>query len=356
VAIATFVIGFAVSFNGAVSAIVIGSVIAGSVLLAPAIVLGVVAFLALVAAHGRAFRAKDRASYAARFHARALARLAGEHADDPSRGDRFLAADHPYAIDLDLFGRASLFQLLDTTTTRDGEATLASWLLAAAPHEEVRARQAAARELAANERLREDLAVEGALLAERRPDAAPLLAWAEAPPGRARGPLLIGLAFGLPGSIVALAGLAQAGLVDERLAPLAAAVTYAVNVLLAGATGPAVDAALAVEGSLAVWRDLLARAGRERFEAPRLADLSARLAGASGEIGRLSTVASFLEVRRNEAFRLMVAPFLLWDLHGALALEAWKRRSGRHVRAWLSALGELEALASLASFAVSRML
>jgi len=40
VAIATFVIGFAVSFNAAVSAIVIGSVIAGSVLLAPAIVLG----------------------------------------------------------------------------------------------------------------------------------------------------------------------------------------------------------------------------------------------------------------------------------------------------------------------------
>jgi hypothetical protein len=39
-AIATFVIGFAVSFNAAVSAIVIGSVIAGSVLLAPAIVLG----------------------------------------------------------------------------------------------------------------------------------------------------------------------------------------------------------------------------------------------------------------------------------------------------------------------------
>ena len=39
-AIATFVIGFAVSFNGAVSAIVIGSLIIGSVLLAPAIVLG----------------------------------------------------------------------------------------------------------------------------------------------------------------------------------------------------------------------------------------------------------------------------------------------------------------------------
>jgi hypothetical protein len=40
IAIVTFVVGFAVSFNGAVSAIVIGSMIAGSALLAPAIVLG----------------------------------------------------------------------------------------------------------------------------------------------------------------------------------------------------------------------------------------------------------------------------------------------------------------------------
>ncbi len=40
VAIATFIIGFAISFNGAVSAVVITSVVIGSVLLAPAIVLG----------------------------------------------------------------------------------------------------------------------------------------------------------------------------------------------------------------------------------------------------------------------------------------------------------------------------
>ena len=39
-AIAVFIIGFAVSFNGAVSAIVIGSLIIGTILLAPAIVLG----------------------------------------------------------------------------------------------------------------------------------------------------------------------------------------------------------------------------------------------------------------------------------------------------------------------------
>ncbi len=40
VAIATFVLGFAFGFNGAVSAIVITAMVVGSVLLAPAIVLG----------------------------------------------------------------------------------------------------------------------------------------------------------------------------------------------------------------------------------------------------------------------------------------------------------------------------
>ncbi len=39
-AIATFIIGFAISFNATVSAVVIGSLIIGSILLAPAIVLG----------------------------------------------------------------------------------------------------------------------------------------------------------------------------------------------------------------------------------------------------------------------------------------------------------------------------
>jgi hypothetical protein len=40
IAIVTFVVGFIVSFNAAVSAIVVASMIIGSVLLAPAIVLG----------------------------------------------------------------------------------------------------------------------------------------------------------------------------------------------------------------------------------------------------------------------------------------------------------------------------
>ena len=40
VAIVTFIIGFVVSFNAAVASVVVGSMVVGSILLAPAIVLG----------------------------------------------------------------------------------------------------------------------------------------------------------------------------------------------------------------------------------------------------------------------------------------------------------------------------
>lgn len=319
-----------------------------------AIGLGVVAFVALVVAHGRVIRAKERALHAARFHARAMARIAGRAADDPSRGERFLVADHPYLVDLDLFGRASLFQLVDTTTTRAGESTLAGWLSAPAPLDEARARQAAVRELAGKAAFREELAVEGALLAEKRPDPEPLLAWAEGERALPASAALRALAWLAPATWIGLAVLGSFGLAPASAWSIAAMATYAAGTLLAGRTSAAVDAALAVEGSLAAWRDLLARVERERFDAPRLAAIEARLAGAAEEVRRLATVASFVEARRNEVFRLILGPTLLWDVHGALALEAWKARSGGRVRAWLDALGEVEALASFGGWAADR--
>jgi DNA mismatch repair ATPase MutS len=41
----------------------------------------------------------------------------------------------------------------------------------------------------------------------------------------------------------------------------------------------------------------------------------------------------------------------MWGVHCALAVEAWRARHGASVGAWLTAVGELEALCSLAGFA-----
>ena len=45
-----------------------------------------------------------------------------------------LSSEHPYAADLDLLGKYSLFRLLDTTVSRDGQVLLVAWLTRQYPH------------------------------------------------------------------------------------------------------------------------------------------------------------------------------------------------------------------------------
>jgi MutS domain V len=62
-------------------------------------------------------------------------------------------------------------------------------------------------------------------------------------------------------------------------------------------------------------------------------------------------VVSWFELRHNGLVHPLINGLLLWDVHCVIQLEAWQARSGKHLRAWFQALGELEALSSLATFA-----
>ena len=110
----------------------------------PAVWCGAIAlaFLALLVAHARLLNSNERLRRARRYYERGLSRLDGTWPGTGPDGARFLG-EHLYTRDLDLFGRGSLFQLIDTARTEAGEETLADWLRVPAGAEEVLARQAA---------------------------------------------------------------------------------------------------------------------------------------------------------------------------------------------------------------------
>jgi DNA mismatch repair ATPase MutS len=54
---------------------------------------------------------------------------------------------------------------------------------------------------------------------------------------------------------------------------------------------------------------------------------------------------------RDNVFVRVAEVFLLWTPHLTLRVEDWRRHSGRAVRRWLAAIGEMEALSSLACHA-----
>src|SRR5581483_4290848 len=88
-----------------------------------------------------------RARRAAAYYENGLERLADCWAGKGEAGLHYLQEDHPYALDLDLFGRGSVFERLCTAQTRGGADLLAAWLLAPAEREEIYARQQAVAEL-----------------------------------------------------------------------------------------------------------------------------------------------------------------------------------------------------------------
>lgn len=316
------------------------------------------AFFALVAWHARMHKAADRLTAAARYHRIAIDRLDGRFGDSPSTGARFIDSEHPYADDLDIFGPRSLFQLLDFTHTQAGEARLASWLSSPSSLADIRERQEAVRELSKMRDFRERLATEGLLLSTERPDTEPLLEWVEAPQTRLFAKAFTPLLWLLPSLVLGLFLFARLGFLGESPWIISAIAVGMLGLSRLPQIEPIASAVSSKERSLDGYRALLECIESETFEASRLRSLRDSLgqaeSSASREIARLSTIVGFFEARRNEVFRFFIGPALLWDWHCVSALERWRARNSERVRGFLDALGELEALASLAAYADDR--
>jgi hypothetical protein len=312
-------------------------------------------FALLIVWHDRAFRRRDRARRAVAFWERGLDRLAERWVGQGPDGARFLDDAHPYARDLDLFGRGSLFQLLCAARTRSGEETLARWLLAPADAAEARGRQGAVAELRDKLELREALALAGEDV-RAEVDPARLAAWATAPPSLARArawPLVLAIALA---SAVIIAGWLA---LRWGLTPVAIALGVDALVLrLFRDRVRAVQADVDRPGrDLLVLAQVVARFERERFTSERLRALAGKLASAgepaSRRIARLSRLVEWANAWRNQFF-VPIGFVLLWPIHFAYAIERWRSRSGADVARWLEVVGELEALASLGGYAYER--
>jgi len=266
---------------------------------------------------------------------------------------------HPYADDLDIFGKESLFTLLDTTETRFGEETLAGWLSgsAKATNDELRARQEAARDAAKHETLREEFSVVGSLLGEEKPDPRPFVAWverAEAEDAAFVPGIIVLVARLLPIVSIGVFVVGQIGLVPSYAWTLPVALGVVVSRAYGARTLAIVQSASTKQSGLRRFATLYHLLAREQFEAPRLVALQKELsqtgATASVEMDRLGRIISFLDARENEVFRALIAPLFMWDLNCAIFLFAWKKRVRTAIGTWFRVLGEMEALFSLATF------
>src|SRR5687767_646627 len=315
------------------------------------LVLPAVLFVVLGTVQARISAARLRCERGARLYEQGLVRLDDRWAGTGATGDRFLNPEHPYAQDLDLFGRGSLFELLSTARTDVGEETLAQWLLTPADLTAVRARQEAVMELRPKLDLREDLA----LLGEGVPSgesARGLAAWTNGPSWNIS-PWTRPIAIAISLLTIVTLILWFAG-----YSPIPFLFVLMIRqVYLYRLQKPVERVIGEVDGpsnNLSLLSDVLKRLEDERYESTLLNELRAALdvdgSPPSKQIARLSRLIELLDSRRNIIFA-PVAAILLWPLQCAISIERWRQSSGPAVGRWLAAVGEFEALNSFACYA-----
>ncbi|MFN8467758.1 MAG: hypothetical protein U0X20_19515 [Caldilineaceae bacterium] len=282
----------------------------------------------------------------------------------PQPGDT--AMDPATAADLDLFGVASVQHLLNTPATPVGQAAICSWLLQPALPSTANTRQEAIRELAPEVDFREEVGARGREVGPAQRHYERFAAWAESSPWLITQPLLLWAARLLPLLNIGLGVAAWFWGQEYGGLYLALGVSLAISVFLsltagrrAGETIGQVEAQQEVFAAYAEIFDLLAA---QPLAAPELRRLQAELAvdaksntgaiphplRAGPQMRRLQRLMPFAGIRQWLLF-FPIEVVTLWDFHLLWLLERWQVYAGKHVRGWLAALGELEALIALAT-------
>ena len=325
-------------------------------------VVGIIGFVAVVGYHDHLERKLHRLQTKRKINQHGLARLARDWSKLPVVAIQLSKEQSATANDLDLFGKASLFQFLNRADTTAGQSLLRDWLVTPATPDQIAQRQHATQELAPLLELREEFNIQGSLLADCKSGPAEFIAWAESEPWLRSRPWLLWTARLLPLLGLAVIVAAVFGVVAPEVAGFSGIgiviLNGAISVLFTGQAHDIFNAVSTRNGQISRYVAMF----ELMYQIP---DSNSRLSAIKREVTmqdrsalkhlhELSWIISFARISHDAILwilYLLLQLFLLWDFHVLARLETWQITYGKFARPWFDALGEFEALASLASLA-----
>lgn len=311
----------------------------------------VIAFIGLVLLHQDV---KNKVKYYEQLvlvNERSLQRLAGKWTAFAETGEEYLDADHPYADDLNIFGKASLYQYLLAASTAPGKEYLSRLLSSHFEAEQLANRQGAVQELAEKLDWRQRLEALGRTSKKNDLTSEKLNAWASQT-HRLNTFWLTGILYVLPGLSIILILLARL----QIISPHGAAILLIIQLIIVGLTSKKIYAYFSqtekASEELHRLAKLLRHIETESFYAPLLQQWQRKLQGqaglASNQIKRLAGIGDWMSLRYSPLIHFPLNVLFLLDLHTLRRLEAWKAQSASQSADWLQIVGKFEALSSLA--------
>ena len=269
-----------------------------------------------------------------------------------------ITADHPFGLDLDIFGNHSLFQSMNRTSTVLGKEIFASWFEEpenALSTEAVEYRQQAVKELSNKPDFLHHFQVTGKMNRDKSSGADEIEQFFKQPPYIAHYSWWRTLHFVFPVLWAAVILLCVFNIV-----PFSALIFfYFFTLLISESQAKKINRLHAQIGEkieiLTSYSNLLKAIEDEPLESELLLPLQLGCQEgekpASGIIAELAKLAGELDQRSNLMVHLLLNPLLLWDIHKTTQIDDWIVCWGGFSIEWLFVVGEMDAYVSLAAFA-----
>lgn len=272
-------------------------------------------------------------------------------------GASFSPALHDYANDLDLFGKASLFQWSNRCFTEQGKNLLAKNLLEGISTTDIIERHEAVKEITSMVEWRQQLqalAMQHTVtsLTEKRTEA-----WLEEEEKHFKGGhwKFVVLLY----SIITLSSAAAAvlGYIPGGIFSFLYGIFLVTSIILSRNTIKPYVLLSGIVKEIGTMQKLVEWIEQKKFDATRLKKLlaSAQKDGENGrssaahEIKELKSILDRFDLRLNIAGLLFFNAFLLWDVRQMIALNHWRTKNRLQVSHWFQMIAEVEVLNSLAT-------
>jgi hypothetical protein len=300
-----------------------------------------------------------------------IADLPNSGRGDAAPGDGSRAAGDPEAVadDLDVFGRGSLFQLVSMASLGPGLRRLATWLIGPACEAAATRRHHAAQALAPMRQWRLEFYADARRSASGTADPDHFLRWITSPSWLTRHRVLAGWAIlsplifiGLIISLFVIAAIPDSP--DAAMSWIGGAiaaiclVNLAISTFLLGDVHDIFASAISGRGDVDGYQHMfdlsetLPDGGDDDLIGHVKRVLSDPVTGAGVAMRSLRRIAWAASIKQSGGWFLIYLVLQmggLWDLHVLRRLERWQAAHADDAADWFDALGDLEAVASLAA-------
>jgi DNA mismatch repair ATPase MutS len=261
--------------------------------------------------------------------------------------------NHGYSNDLDIFGKASLYQFCNRTTSAMGQQTLASWLLQPALIEEIMQRQLAINELVEKTTWRQNLQAVGLQAKITQETQGRLNTWLKSEPVFKNKNFWIALKFITPVIMLTTIACNITDVISSTVCNYFLLASAILAIFVAKKIAPVHNQVSKMASELAILSNSIALVEKQDLESPLLQQLKASFSVnhqlASSQTKQLKKIVERLDLRLNPLVFIPLAIITQWDVWQALALEKWKANNAVKITEWFIALATFEALHSFAT-------